>query len=65
MANDYGVYEDGTDFWVKTASPLILSSADQAALYSEADAMTVATYLTTTAGQGTFKVGRPDDRHPR
>ena len=63
MPNDWGVYQDGTDNWVKTVSPLVLSSADQAQLYSQMDAINVATYL-NSGGSETFKVGRPDDRHP-
>lgn len=64
MANDYGVNKDGTVLWVKTVTPLELSSADQAALYSEMEAMTVATYLNGQGGD-LYKVGRPDDRHPK
>ena len=62
MVNDYGVFQDGTNQWVKTSIPLVLSSADQAKLYSEADAMTVANYL--SQGGTSFKVGRPGDRQP-
>ncbi len=65
MPNDYGVYQDGTnpELWVKTSSPLVMSSADQAQLSSEANAMVTATYL-NSFGEATYKVGRPDDRHP-
>jgi len=60
MANNYGVYLDGSNhvLWVKTSSPLVLSSEDQAQLYSETDAMTVATYL-NGFGAETYRVGRP------
>lgn len=61
--NDYGVYKDGTDLWVKTEVPLELSSADQAIdNWSFAEAAAVATYL-SAGGEAQFKVGRPDDRH--
>jgi len=65
MANDYGVFQDGTNplLWVVTVTPLSLGSADQASLYSEGGAMDVAVYLNST-NDLTFKVGRPDDRHP-
>lgn len=63
MANDWGVYQDGTDLWVKVVSPLQLSSADQALLSSQSDAMILATYL-NSGGAETYSVGRPDDRHP-
>ena len=63
--NDYGVYLDGSSpvQWVKTVTPLFLSSADQAQTYNEMDAISVATYLTSTS-ENTFKVGRPGDRQP-
>lgn len=65
MANDYGVYQENSNpvLWVKTSSPLVLSSADQAQLSSESSAMVTATYL-NSFGEATYKVGRPDDRHP-
>lgn len=58
--NNYGVYQDGSNpvLWVKTSSPLVLSSEDQAQLYSEIDAMTVANYL-NSFGEETYRVGRP------
>lgn len=62
MAKQYGVYQDGTDVWVVTTSPLQLGTAENAALYSETDAMAVAAYL-KIAENIEFRVGRPDDRH--
>lgn len=59
----YGVFIEGTDVWVVTASPYVTGSADQAATYTEADAMGVAAYLEGTQGES-FRVGRPDDRKP-
>ena len=62
--NDWGVYKEGTSLWVKSTTPTLeLSSADQAQLMSEVDANTLADAL--SQGGETFKVGRPDDRHPK
>ena len=59
----YGVYQEGTDVWVVTTSPsLQLGTAENAALYTETDAMAVAAYLKNTENIE-FRVGRPDDRH--
>ncbi len=65
MANDYGVFQDGSNpvIWVVTANPLTTGSSDQAALYSEGGAMDVAVYL-NSSNDNTFKVGRPGDRQP-
>ncbi len=59
----YGVFIEGTDVWVVTASPYTTGSADQAATYTEADAMGVAAYLVGVQGEQ-FRVGRPGDRKP-
>lgn len=58
MANDYGVKKTGTDLWVETSTPLVLTSEDKATLYTEADAIVVAEYL-TNLGEGNFAPGRP------
>ena len=63
MANDFGVNKTGTDQWVKTSTPLELTSEDNATLYTEADAITIAEYLTSTEGSA-FAPGRPK-RKPR
>jgi hypothetical protein len=62
MAKDYGVYKEATDLWVKVASPLELDVAENAQTWDENDAMVTATYL-NGLGEGSFRVGRPDDRH--
>jgi len=59
---EYGVYQEGTDVWVVTTSPLQLGTAENAATYTEVDAMGVAAYLKSTEGIE-FRVGRPNDRH--
>ena len=67
MANNYGVYQDGSNpvLWVKETTPdLVLSSADQAELWSEVDAMVVANYLNSGNAESVYKVGRPGDRQP-
>jgi len=62
MANDYGVYKDGTNEWVTNEMPLTWGSEDQALNnYSYVDGITVATYLTNTTGFE-CRVGRPGDR---
>lgn len=58
----FGVYQEGTDVWVVTTSPLQLGTAANAQTWAETDAMAVASYLTVTEGIE-FRVGRPDDRH--
>lgn len=63
MAKEYGVYKEGTDLWEVTLVPLTTGTAAQAEHYTQADATSTATYLTTTTGE-TYLVGRPDDRHP-
>ena len=68
MKTEFGVYKyeisPSPEIWVKETTPtLVLGIAADALLYTEVDAMTVATYLSNTTGQS-FRVGRPDDRHP-
>lgn len=58
MANDYGVKKTDTNEWVETSTPLILTTEDKATLYTEADAITVAQYL-SNSGEGSFAPGRP------
>ena len=58
----FGVYQEGTDVWVVTTSPLQLGTAENAATYTETEAMGVAAYLKSTDGIE-FRVGRPNDRH--
>jgi len=58
MANDYGVQKVSTGEWVKTSTPLELTSEDNATLYREADAITIANYLSQGEGEG-FAPGRP------
>ncbi len=64
MLKDFGVKKDGTDEWVVTLTPLVLGSEDTATLYTEADAMGIAAYLTQNEVVP-FSVGRPGDRHPK
>lgn len=63
--NDYGVFQEFSSpvLWVKTLSPLTLSSADQAQLYNEMGAISVAGYL-NSFGAETYRIGRPGDRQP-
>jgi hypothetical protein len=58
MTNDTGINKTGTDQWVKISTPLELTSEDNATLYTEADAITIAEYLTATEGVA-FAPGRP------
>lgn len=58
MANNFGVLKTGTNEWVKTSTPLELTSEDNATLYTEADAIVIAEYL-TNLGEGSFAPGRP------
>ena len=64
MLKNFGVKEEGTNEWVTNLSPLELGSEDTATLYTEAEAMGVAAYLTQNEGMP-FSVGRPGDRHPK
>ena len=48
--------------WVATTSRLQLGTVENAATYTEVDAMGVAAYLKSTEGIE-FRVGRPNDRH--
>lgn len=62
MANDYGVIKEATNEWVKTSTPLVLTSEDKATLYTEADAITIAEYL--SQGGEVFKP-KPTQHPPR
>ena len=61
--NNWGVNKDGTNDWVKTSNPLVLTSEDDATIYSEADAITVANYL--SQGGEVFKPKKPTQHPPR
>ncbi len=64
MKNNYGIFKEGTDVWLKTESPVEWGSVEDAIdNLSFPDAAAIATYLTAT-GEGECRVGRPNDRHP-
>ena len=66
MPNDWGVFKEATTpvLWVKTESPLELSSEDMAIdNLSFAEAIVISDYL-NSAGDGSFAPGRPKDRQP-
>ena len=67
MKNDYGIYTellDGTEEWMVQEAPFELGSYEDAIdNLSFTEACTIANYFTNLIGD-TFKVGRPNDRHP-
>ena len=65
MAQDWGVFKDGTnpELWVKVVSPLELSSTDQALLMNEVDANTLADALSQSGEL--YKPKKPTQHPPR
>lgn len=62
MKNEWGVYKEGTDVWVKVISPLELAPESEALLMSEVDANTLADAL--SQGGDVYKP-KPTQHPPR